>query len=96
MVCYNKYIEKIQKEGQANETYKKKRANYEGSIRKVYNDDKTEILGLIGSIDDLLKEGIMDSCEFPKSDWCFIPQNCSLPMFDESKEKLIDQMKINL
>lgn len=50
-----------------------KKRNYSGTIRKVWNDDKTECYGLVGTVDELLKEGILDYCNAPINAWAFLP-----------------------
>lgn len=47
---------------------------YTGTIRKVWPDDKSRPLALVGTIDDLLREGVLDSCSGHDSNtWMCIP-----------------------
>ena len=39
-----------------------KRKGYTGTICKIVTDDKTEVLGVVGTIADLLKEDILEHC----------------------------------
>lgn len=50
-----------------------KRKDYTGSIRTVWNDDKTIRLGILGTVRGLLDAGIFDSCDAPEDRWAFIP-----------------------
>lgn len=45
-----------------------------GTIRKVWNNEKTECYGLVGTIGDLLNEGIFDYCDASTSTWAYIPR----------------------
>ena len=40
-----------------------KKHGYEGSIRKVANDEKTKVLGIIGTVEDLVAEHVFDYCD---------------------------------
>ena len=43
------------------------------TIRKVWSDDKKVCFGLVGTIEDFLKEKIFTYCDYPKETWAFIP-----------------------
>ena len=43
------------------------------TIRKVWNDDKVFCFGLVGTLEDFLKEKILVYCDYPKEGWAFIP-----------------------
>lgn len=49
------------------------------TIRKVYNDDKSICYGLVGKINDLLKEGVLDWSDYPGHLWLFLGINSSTP-----------------
>lgn len=49
------------------------------TIRKVYNDDKTILYGLVGKIGDLLKAGILDWSDYPDALWLFLGVNSYIP-----------------
>ena len=52
------------------------RKGYTGTIRKVWNDDKTVVLGVVGEIGDLIKEGIIESRgrhQYSFDTWMCIP-----------------------
>lgn len=49
-----------------------KKRGYEGSVRMVWNDDKTKRVGIIGQVGDLLDEGLFDKCDACRTDWAFI------------------------
>ncbi|MBE5807093.1 MAG: hypothetical protein E7317_02000 [Clostridiales bacterium] len=47
---------------------------YTGTIRKIWTDDKSKVLGVVGEIGDLLKEGILESCtQYSHDTWMCIP-----------------------
>lgn len=50
-----------------------KKTGYQGTIRKVWTDDKEVMLGLVGTVADFLKEGIFDFCDYPPETWCYLP-----------------------
>ena len=50
-----------------------KKRNYEGSLRKVWSDDKEVCFGVVGTVGDLLKEGILESADYSPETWAFIP-----------------------
>ena len=52
------------------------RKDYDGTIRKVWTDDKSQLLGLVGEIGDLIKEGIIESRgghQYSYDTWMCIP-----------------------
>lgn len=44
-----------------------KRKGDESTIRKVWNDDKTILYGVIGTVEDMLKVGLLEYCGYPKT-----------------------------
>ena len=50
-----------------------KKRNYEGSLRKVWSDDKEVCFGVVGTVGDLLLEGILEYADYPPETWAFIP-----------------------
>ena len=50
-----------------------KRKGFEDTtVRKVVNDEKTEVFGVVGTVGDLLNVGILEYCDFDREAWCFI------------------------
>lgn len=43
------------------------------TLRKVWNNDKSEQYGVVGTVGDMLKEGILEWCEYSPDTWCFLP-----------------------
>ena len=43
-----------------------KRKGDETTIRKVWNDDKTILYGVVGTVEDMLKVGLLEYCGYPK------------------------------
>ena len=44
-----------------------KRKGDETTIRKVWNDDKTILYGVVGTVEDMLKVGLLEYCGYPKT-----------------------------
>jgi len=59
---------------------KSKKAIAEGAdtFRKIVNDDKTKVLAVVGTVGDLLKLGVLDSCNLPETRWCCIPADVNI------------------
>lgn len=38
-----------------------KKRDYTGTVRKIVNDDKTEVLGIVGTFKDLMEIGVVES-----------------------------------
>ena len=43
------------------------------SLRKIKSDDKTKTLAIVGTVEDLMKVGILEECNAPKDWWCCLP-----------------------
>lgn len=76
-----------------------KRKDYTGSIRTVWNDDKTARFGMVGTVRDFLDVGILDYCFANDGDWVYIqcmgsgqPQN--LYFFPTREEALAAARKV--
>jgi hypothetical protein len=52
-----------------------KKKDYTGTIRKVTNDEKSKVIGIVGTVADLLSEGIFESCNASPETWVYIPMN---------------------
>lgn len=50
-----------------------KKKNYQGTIRKVWDDNKEICYGVVGTVGDMLTEGILDYCDGSPGTWMFIP-----------------------
>ena len=50
-----------------------KHRGYTGTIRTVWNDDKTARFGMLGNVRDFLDAGILDYCDAPLGYWVYIP-----------------------
>lgn len=46
--------------------FMKNKGYEETTLRKVRNDDKTILYGVVGTVGDLLKVGILDWCDYDK------------------------------
>lgn len=63
------------------------------TVRKVVNDDKTVVYGVVGKVGDLLKEGLFSYCDYPCNDWAFIANNTSNVIFGESREDVTERIE---
>lgn len=50
-----------------------KKRGYDGTIRKVWTADKEVCFGLVGTVEDLLKEKVIEWCDYNDDIWIFIP-----------------------
>lgn len=55
--------------------FMKNKGYEETTLRKVRNDDKTILYGVVGTVGDLLKVGILDYCDYDKDLWLFLPKS---------------------
>ena len=65
-----------------------KRRDDNGSIRKVWSDDKEVCFGVVGTVGDLIQEGILEYADYPPGTWAFIPAPGVIqkPRFGKSRE----------
>lgn len=49
-----------------------KKAGSTDSIRKVWDDDKTMVYGLLGQVGDFMKKNIFIYCDYPEDVWLFL------------------------
>lgn len=65
-----------------------KRRGDNGSIRKVWSDDKEVCFGVVGTVGDLLQEGILEYADCSPETWAFIPAPGVIqkPRFGKSRE----------
>lgn len=71
-----------------------KKRGYEGTIRKIANDEKSVIYGVVGTVKDLLKEGILSYCDFSPDDWCFISNDRTKEdVFGKDRQCVLDAVK---
>lgn len=50
-----------------------KRVDYNGTVRNVWDDNKKVCFGVVGTVNDLLALGFLDSCDYDGDSYCFIP-----------------------
>lgn len=70
----------------------KQNKNYNGTIRTITNDDLTVVYGLIGTVEDLLKENVLLYCECSNNYWAFI-DTCSDAIFAKSKKAILEYIE---
>lgn len=71
-----------------------KKRNYEGSLRKVWSDDKEVCFGVVGTVGDLLLEGILEYADYPPETWAFIPAPGVIqkPWFGVTREAALENL----
>lgn len=67
-----------------------KRKNYDGTIRKVVSDDGSKALGIVGTVGDLIKEGVLDFADCSGSLWAFIQVGSYKAWFGYSRSDAVD------
>lgn len=51
-----------------------KKRGYDGTVRKIVSDDKTEVLGIVGTFKDLMELGVVEQVtNYSWDTWCCIP-----------------------
>ena len=66
----------------------------ETTLRKVRNDDKTVLYGVVGTVGDLLNVGILDWCVYDKDLWLFLPKsNIQDGHFGKTREEACEVIK---
>lgn len=74
--------------------FMKNKGYEETTLRKVRNDDKTILYGVVGTVGDLLKVGILDYCECDKDLWLFLPKsNIQSGHFGKTREEACEVIK---
>lgn len=70
-----------------------KKKGHDNTVRTVMDDDKTIVHGVVGTVNDLLKEGILNYCGCEKDIWCFIPKSNKLPAkFGKTREDVTENI----
>lgn len=71
-----------------------KKRGYEGSLRKVWSDDKEVCFGVVGTVGDLLKDGILEYCDYSPETWMFIPAPGVIqePRFGETRAVALENL----
>lgn len=60
-----------------------KKRDYAGTVRKIVTDDKTEVLGIVGTFKDLMDLGIVEKVtNYSWDTWCCIPAPGRIDRFD--------------
>ena len=72
-----------------------KKAGYtDTTLRTVYNEDKSERFGVVGTVEDLIKVKIFTYCDYNHSSWCFIPlDNPESGYFGETRDEALKGIK---
>lgn len=68
-----------------------KKRDYDGSIRKVWSDDKEVCFGIVGTVGDLLHEGVLEYADYPVESWAYIPAPGVIqkPRFGKNREEAL-------
>lgn len=68
-----------------------KKKGYEGTVRSVWNDEKTHRLGIVGTIKDLMEIKILSWCDYDKDLYCFISDSYGNDaFFGKTREEAIN------
>ena len=59
------------------------------TIRKAYNDDKSVLFGLIGTVEDFLNVGLLDYCDYLPQTWCFLLPLGNRAFFAKDRDAII-------
>ena len=60
-----------------------KKHDYTGTVRKIITDDKSEVLGIVGTFKDLMDLGIVEKVtNYSWDTWCCIPAPGRIDRFD--------------
>lgn len=72
-----------------------KKRGYDGTIRKVWTADKEVCFGLVGTVEDLLKEKVIEWCDYNDDIWVFIPYLGILQEanFGKTREEAVSKIK---
>lgn len=67
----------------------------DGTIRKVWTSDKEVCFGLVGTVEDLLKEKVLEWCDYNDDIWVFIPYLGILQEanFGKTREEAVSKIK---
>lgn len=73
-----------------------KKHDYNGTIRKVWNDDKSTCVGVIGTVGELIDIGVLEFADYDRNGWFFIPapntnQNFK---FGKTREDILAKIKV--
>lgn len=62
----------------------------EGTIRKVVDGETRAVCGIVGTVGDLLKAGVLEYCDYSKTGWCFIPASGDMrARFGKTREEAV-------
>lgn len=62
------------------------------SLRQVRKDHR--IIGIVGTVADLLSVEVLEYCDYPGETWCFIPRSVRYKaIFSGTREELIKMLK---
>lgn len=72
-----------------------KKRGYDGTIRKVWTADKEVCFGLVGTVEDLLKERVLEWCDYNDDIWVLIPYLGILQEanFGKTREEAVSKIK---
>ena len=68
---------------------------YDGTIRRVWTADKEVCFGLVGTVEDLLKEKVIEWCDYNDDIWVLIPYLGILQEanFGKTREEAVSKIK---
>ena len=71
-----------------------KRRDDNGSIRKVWSDDREVCFGVVGTVGDLIQDGILEYADYSPETWAFIPSPGVIqkPGFRATREAALENL----
>lgn len=65
-----------------------KKRGCDDTLRKVWSDDKEVCFGVVGTVGDLLKNGILEYADYSPETWAFLPAPGVIqkPWFGKNRE----------
>lgn len=69
-----------------------KKVGSTNTIRKVWNDGKTVVLGVVGTVGDLLTEKLLKYADYDRDAWCYLSMD-GKGYFEGTREDALSHVK---
>lgn len=74
-----------------------KKHGYKGTIRKVTDNKRIAITGIIGTVGDLIDAEIFEDCNCPREMWAYVPNDKMIKVkFAKTREEVVAEAKKDL
>ncbi|MCD7772913.1 MAG: hypothetical protein LUH08_02515 [Ruminococcus sp.] len=67
-----------------------KKNGHEGTVRKVYDNEHTKVIAVVGTVADLLKEGLLEYCDCDTSFWLAISNTAVKDHFGKTRDEALE------